>query len=31
MDLTNGNVDMHFGKTAIPVDHNGHTFNADPR
>ena len=24
MDLTNGNVDMHFGKIAIPVDHEGH-------
>jgi hypothetical protein len=24
MDLTNGNVDMPFGKNAIPVDHKGH-------
>jgi hypothetical protein len=31
MDLSTGNVDMHFGKTAVPVDHEGHTCNADPR
>jgi hypothetical protein len=23
MDLTKGNVDMHFGYIAIPVDHEG--------
>jgi len=26
MDLTNGNVDMHFGSTAIQVDHEGHSL-----